>query len=806
MSTDFLPGTGLSFPDKSGIAESSLRLLEFDRLLAHISSFAHSDASRHALLDLRPLRRKEDIEKRLGHVAEMLLLSQKGEPLKLFSFPDIAPFMTKVRPEGAVLEGFELSGFIPVLQMIAEILLQTEERGDIPRLREVIAFLTGFPDLLGALERSIDSEGGILDSASFALSEIRGRIRKLEGRIQRKLEEMVRDESVSVFLQDTFITNRSGRWVIPVRMDSKGQVPGVVHDVSKSGETAFVEPLHIIHLSNELENLMAEQRAEEIRILRKLSAGIREAAELIEIQYTVIVYLDTLNSVARFADSLQMQIPRINESGSINLVNARHPLLDLSLRKTDSGRRVVPLDVELGGGNTVMVITGSNAGGKTIAIKTIGLLLAMALSGMPVPADSSSDFPLVRSLLIDIGDEQSIESNLSTFSAHVTNISRILREADARALVLIDELGTGTDPDEGAALACAVLKELKSSDALVFATTHLTDIKGFVHRTEGMLNASMEFDQETLTPLYRLRVGEPGQSHALEIARKYGLPESIIDSAKAMLGGIKVEFDNLIADLNDKRGQYERGLEDLRKQRDEAEAGNRRLETLLAEAEARREELLAKAYQDASDVVMRVKREMYALLEEAKRKEREKSREALKQAGRIQEEVDRKLKELRKEGDGAPSLDELEEGDVVFVQSLGYAAPIVDINLKHNRVKVRAGNMEVEVPASDLRVKRGKKAEARKEDSYTGRHAEEAVPSRMNLVGVRVDDALSRLEPFLNHASLAGLNEITIIPGMGTGILSKAVREHLQGHPLVKRFRSGEPQEGGSGVTVVTLV
>lgn len=803
---DCIPGIGLSAPERGGVEESSLRALEFDRLLEHICSFAHSDATRQSVRELRPLAGKEDIEKRLGHCAEILLMAQKGEPLRLLSFPDITPLMARVRPEGAVLEGFELAGLIAVLQIIAEILLQTEEREDIPRLREVTESLTGFPDLLRALERSLDSEGGILDTASFALSEIRGRIRRLEGRIRRKLEEMVREESVSVFLQDTFITSRSGRWVIPVRMDSKGQVPGVVHDVSKSGETAFIEPLPVIHLSNELENLMAEQRAEEIRILRSLSAGVREAAEELSVQYRIIVYLDTLSSVARLADSLRMQIPRINESGVTRLVNARHPLLTLSLWKADSGRQVVPLDVEMGGGNTVMVITGSNAGGKTIAIKTIGLLLAMALSGMPVPADSSSDFPLVRSLLIDIGDEQSIESNLSTFSAHVTNIAKILRGADARALVLIDELGTGTDPDEGAALACAVLNELRSSGATVFATTHLTDIKGFVHRTEGMLNASMEFDQETLTPLYRLRVGEPGQSHALEIARKYGLPVSIIDSAKAMLGGIKGEFDNLIADLDEKRAQYERGLDELRRQREDAEERSKRLETLLAEAEARQKELLAKAYQEASVLVTGIKREMHALLEEARRQEREKSREALKQAGRIQEEVDRKLREFLKEDDGAPSIDELEAGDVVFVRSLGCDAPIVEINLKHSRVKVRAGNMEVEVPAADLRMKKGQKAQAGRESSAERGPTEEAAPSRLHLVGLRVDEALSRLEPFLNHASLAGLTEVTIIHGMGTGILLKAVREHLQGHPLVRGFRSGEPQEGGSGVTVAALV
>ncbi|MBI3592991.1 MAG: Smr/MutS family protein, partial [Nitrospirae bacterium] len=572
-------------------------------------------------------------------------------------------------------------------------------------------------------------------------------------------------------------------------------------------ETAFVEPLAIISLANELENLAAELKAEEIRILRNISSSIRDVVDEIDSQYRVIVYLDILNCIVRFSEMLHMQIPQINESGFISLLTARHPLLLLSFQKAEGVQRVVPLDVSLGGDNTVMVITGSNAGGKTIAIKTIGLLLAMALSGMPVPADSSSSFPFVNNLLIDIGDEQSIENNLSTFSAHVSNISKILKEADSGTIAMIDELGTGTDPDEGSALACAVLKEMRTRGALVFATTHLTDIKGFVHRSEGMLNASMEFDQKTLTPLYKLRVGEPGQSHALETARRYGLPDSIIDSAKAMLGGIKVEFDNLIADLNEKRAQHEKGIKELQKQRHEMDEKDSKLAEMLSLAETRRKEMLAEAYKEASDIVSNIKREMHALLEEAKKMDREKKREAIKQAKLVHEQVIEKLREYDREVSGALSIKDITGGDVVFVKSLGCDAEVVGINLRHKRVKVRSAGKEIEAPVSDIRFRKGKPAAATKVAAYITitTKPDETVPSRINLVGLRVDEALSRLEPFLNHASLAGFNEVVIIHGIGAGILSKAVREHLDGHPLVKRFRSGEPQEGGSGVTVVTL-
>jgi DNA mismatch repair protein MutS2 len=786
------------------ITENTLTLLEFPKLLGIISAFSHSDASRKAVLDILPLYERQEIGIRLLQIGEIRRTSHEGSPLRLSQFSDISSLLHRLRPEGSALDPGELAVFVPFLTILSDISAQIRESKDLPSLKELTAPLTGFPGILALLERSIDSEGNILDSASLVLSELRGQVRRLEGKIGKKLEEMMRDERTSLFLQDTFITQRSGRWVIPIRMDSKGQVPGVVHDVSRSGETAFVEPLAIISLSNELENLIAEQKAEEIRILRDISSRIRAVTDDMDLQFRIIVYLDLLNCIAVFADQLRMQNPQINDSGVIHLVSAIHPLLSLTFQRTERKQEIVPLDVHLGGDQTVMVITGSNAGGKTIAIKTIGLLQLMALSGMPVPADSSSSFPLAHDILIDIGDEQSIESSLSTFSAHIANISQILRRADPKSLVLIDELGTGTDPDEGAALACAVLNEIRNKGALLFATTHLTDIKGFVHRTEGMINASMEFDQRTLTPLYRLRVGEPGQSHALEIARRYGLPESIIETAKGLLGGIKVEFDNLISDLNAKRARYETALGEMKKQQKETEENNRLLKERLAEAESRQREILARAYRDASDIIITAKREMHALLEEVRKKGREKGHDAVKQVQAIHEEVVLKLREYDAADHGAPSLDEIKIGDTVFVRSLGYDASVLGVDGKHHRLRVRSGNIEIEVPVSEIGFKRGRSAEARAGAVHLEK-ADEMTSSRINLVGLRVDEALSRLEPFLNHAALAGLPEVTIIHGFGTGTLARAVREHLDGHPLARSFRKGEKDEGGAGVTVVTL-
>ena len=596
------------------ISQNTLDLLEFRKLLTLISGFANSSASGTSVMEIHPLSDRAAIEERQNQIAEIRRMSHEGSPLRLSDFADIAYLFIKIRPQGAVLEAIELSQFIAVLTIAYDISSQLKERDDLPFLQALTDNLTGFPDILKILGKSIDSEGNILDTASLLLADLRQQTRKLESKIRKRFEELIRDENIAVFLQDNFITTRSGRWVIPVRMDSKGQVPGVVHDISKSGETAFIEPLSIIHLVNELENLIAEQKSEEIRILRNICSLIRTDIDDMHAEFDTIVYLDVLNCIAKFADTQQMETPQINDSGMIRMVKARHPLLQLSLQKSDRVRQVVPLDVQLGGDNTVMVITGANAGGKTISIKTIGLLLLMALSGMPVPADSSSGFPLVRNLLADIGDEQSIEDNLSTFSAHISNISTILKKTDAHTVVLIDELGTGTDPEEGAVLACAILKKIKESDALVFATTHLSDIKGFVHRTEGMVNASMDFDQRTFTPLYRLRLGEPGQSHALEIARRYGLPDSLINEAKGMLGSMKIEMDNMIADLNEKRLHYDNLLIELEKKESAMEERNAHLQQMLSDVEVRQKKVLAKAYREASDIISDTKKQMAPFL------------------------------------------------------------------------------------------------------------------------------------------------------------------------------------------------
>ncbi|SNB46720.1 endonuclease MutS2 [Geobacter sp. DSM 9736] len=782
------------------IDNDALRALEFNRILQTIAAFTHSEPSARVIREIAPLPARAQIEERFGQVEEIRRLHQIGVPLRIAAFEDIAPLLAHVRPEGAVLDPRDLVVLIPVLEVLTVLSRQFAYRTDIPLLQEVGGFVTGFPEILETLSHSIDREGHILDTASKLLFELRTRKRNLTARIRKRLEEIVREKQVAIFLQDDFITQRNGRWVIPVRMDSKGMVQGVVHDVSGSGETAFMEPIEIISLANELENLIAEVKVEEIRIVREISRWIREEADGIEREFEALVKLDCLYAISVFAERLGAEIPSIGEAAAIRLVQARHPLL-LLLRK-EKGEEVVPLDLTLGterDESTTMVITGPNAGGKTIALKTTGLLLLMALSGIPVSAASTSTFPLVDDLLVDIGDEQSIDSSLSTFSGHISTISRFLRRAGRRTLVLLDELGTGTEPLQGAALACAILNDLRDQGSLVIATTHLTEIVGFVHKSTGMVNASMDFDRERLTPLYRLRTGLPGQSHAIEIARRYGLPERIIEFATGMLGRMDTEFHELLAELQEQRRLQHEALEDAEKIRRQLAEEARRAADRRAAAEQERRNALEKALQEARQVVQDARREARGVLDEVKR---EKRREALKVLDERERRINGQLRAIHPEE--ALPAGEIGVGDTVFVTSLGYDAQVLAVDQRHERVRVKAGALEIDVPMAGVAPRRGKAARPAPRRGKQQVEEPEA-ESRLNLVGLRVDDAISRIEPFLNHASLAGMSEVTVIHGVGTGALMRAVREYLDSHPLVRELRSGEQAEGGSGVTVVTL-
>ena len=779
------------------IGRKALAALEFDKILEALSRYAKSEATRAAVMQIAPMGNREGIERRSESIEEIRRLSREGNPLEIHPFKDISGILERVRPEGAVLEPADLLLLVPVLTMLSLIPQGMKGRGDLPLLQELTSRLTGFPDLLSLIERSVDNDGKVKDEASPELAETRRRIERLVGRIRRRLEEIVRSEEVAPFLQDDFVTERGGRWVIPVRMDSKGLVRGVVHDVSNSGETAFMEPLEIVGPANELENLRAEEKAEVIRILRDISDRIRAEAGDLERQFEMLVHLDVLNSIALFADHLDLHRIDVNDSFVIDLERTAHPSL-LMMEREGQGGKTVPLDMSLGDEERVMAITGPNAGGKTIAIKTVGLVIAMALSGMPVPAGDRSTVPLVTDLLIDIGDEQSIESSLSTFSSHISRIAEIVKRADSRTVVLLDELGTGTEPVQGAAIACSVLEELREKGAIVLATTHLTDIVAFVYRSGAMVNASMEFDEKTHRPLYRLVVGEPGQSHALEIAQRYGLPGRVVERARRLAGALSAELHDLLSDLKSRRKSYEVMACELESERKALAGKERLLDERLAAIDDIRKKAREEALRDARKIIAEAKRQAREVLEELKRAG---SRKPLERLHRLDRELDDELRGLVSEP--VLPLEEIGEGDKVFVRPVGCDGTVMKVDRRKELVTVKAGAVTIEVTARDVGPSRGKKGEG----SAVRRREHEAVdlPSEVNLIGMRVDEALPVLERFLDGAAVKGGCEIRVIHGIGTGALMKAVRGYLKGHTHVKDFRRGERHEGGDGVTVVTM-
>lgn len=782
------------------ISHTTLSRLEFNKVLQTIAAYARSDASTAAIMASAPLQSAAAITLTWQRIEEIRALLRQRISLRISRFSDIRPLLDQVRPDGAILSPFGLLEFIPVLGSLTELYKQLSPRDDIPALRLLEPFPVTFSDILEPLSATLDDEGNILDSASRELSEIRKAKRALAARVRRKLEEFVRKHETAIFLQDDFITIRSGRWVIPVRMDSKGMVPGVVHDVSSSGETAFMEPLEIIPFVNELENLSAEEKAEEIRILRQLSAWIREDADRIAACFTTLVELDRLDCIARFSEQFNMAVPELNHNGQLRLLSARHPLLMVMRAAQQDTTPIVPLDLELSSAQ-VLVISGPNAGGKTIALKTVGLITAMALSGMPVPASPSSSIPLLDALLVDIGDEQSIEQSLSTFSAHVAAISKILEQAGSRSLILLDELGTGTEPLQGAAIGCAVLQELQQRGAVVLATTHLTEIVGFVQQTGGMQNAGMEFDSASWTPLYRLVMGEPGQSHALETARRYGLPESVLQTAKTLLGDAGTAFSNIIEELRQKRNALADELASQQQERQRLDGLAISLKQQESDLARLRQETIEKARADARDTITAARRDMNQLLEQFKQDRRKETADKFRQKA---EELEASFAPT---GQQPPSADALQPGSIVQVRSLGREATVISVDQARNKVRVRAGSIEMEVPLHGLIISTDvAHSKTRKSPPEINmKFLPEEAANELNLIGKRVEEALIELEGFLDQAVLAGQREIRIIHGIGTGTLQRAVREFLGRHPQVVSFRPGEPHEGRDGATIAEL-
>lgn len=795
--------------------QHTFRVLEFEKVLQMIAALSITEPGRALIWEIKPLDTLEEVYTQIELISECRKLSSEGLSTGIEHFGDLSPLFRRLRPEDAVLEPSGLLSFLPLFYSATN-LVKLREYVLSPRLGNLVSGLTTHPDLIKSIVNSLNSEGRIHDNASPALLDIRRGIRSLEKKIKMVLEDMLKKKELTPHLQDFYITERNNRLVIPVKRDSKGSVPGVIHDISNTGETIFVEPNASQQIGNELESFRAEEKLEEFRILQRLSSLLRDHLHEIESDYRTVAAVDRVQAVAGFSEKMKMSPPEINENRYLRIVNARHPVLWKTLKNKNREADLVPLSLEIGRDHTGMLITGSNAGGKTVALKTVGIVTLMALSGMHVPAESGTTIPFFRMVLTDIGDEQSIEEDLSTYSAHITRISEIVRLCNLHTMVIIDELGTGTDPEQGGALSCAVLRRLIRQGALTVVSTHLGILKAFASSEPGMINSAMEMEEVTVNgvtayrPTFKLIPGEPGTSYAFEIAGSLGMDKDIISEARELLAGGGTEIESLLSELRRKSRELDIRMEENKKIREELSSLRRAAEEESMSIDMKKKAVRASALKEAAEIIRKTKGEAQDILKSMRKASLDEGRKLARGLDIKLEQLKREQKQCSlKEPEG---LEEVREGQRVFIPALSAYGVIHAVNQNMKKCKVYVEGKEISVPFEDLAAA---KSERNGEGFSSKRRGERpfappglpeqeiSIASELNIIGQRVDPALSMIERYLNDGLLSGIRQVKIIHGIGAGILSKAVRDYAGEHPLVAKWRKGNEEEGGEAVTII---
>lgn len=787
--------------------EKSLNILELPTVLEMLAAEAVTDGGREACFKLRPSADRLEVKNRLAETSaakEMMVV--RGSP-SLSGIKDIRPSLSRADLGGS-LNTIELLNIARVLQCARLVKGYTsDDKLGKSCIDHLFAALHANRFLEEKITGSIVGEDEIADSASSELANIRRKIRAAGARVRDCLQKIISSPSYAKVLQEPIITMRSDRFVVPVKAECKGAIPGLVHDISASGATLFIEPMAAVKANNELRELAAKEKAEIERILAELSADCAAHAEDIASDYSYLITLDGIFARAKLSYKLNGIEPELREKGVV-LRRARHPLLPKN--------KAVPISLELGEDFDTLIITGPNTGGKTATLKTIGLLNVMAQCGLHIPADDGSGVPVYRHVLADIGDEQSIEQNLSTFSAHMTNIVHILGECDADSLLLFDELGAGTDPTEGAALAIAVIEHARKLGADVAATTHYAELKVYATNENGIQNASCEFDVETLSPTYRLLVGVPGKSNAFAISERLGLSKDIIDDAKARIGVQNASFEATIEKLEQTRALLERDRSETAKKLREAEESAKKAAFLRAELSVRLEKADEKARRDAERIISDARRtaeDTFAELDEMRRKMNED--EQAQEVNRARSELRRKLNESQskvkakqpeKPAEDKKSAREVRAGDTVEIKSMGVKAEVVDVN-PDGSLNLRAGIMNVKLKPDDVYLIEGHAAKQKKQSvTLAGSTAPRAAVSpEIDLRGMESIEAVNAAEQYIDSAVMGKLKTVTIIHGKGTGALRAAVQQMLKRNKAVKSYRLGRFGEGESGVTIVEL-
>ena len=785
----------------SELFEKSMATLELPQVLALPADCAATLEGKERCLALRPLTDLDDVaraQEETSAAVKMLIL--RG-----------SPGFSGVKPVGASLHRADMGGSLNTRELleVAAVLRCArtvqdygagEEKTPISHLFRA---LTPNRFLEETITNSIIGEDELADSASSELASIRRHIRATEAKVRDILQRILASNQ-SKYLQESIITIRSDRYVVPVKSEFKNAIPGLVHDVSSSGSTFFIEPMGVVKANNELRELMAQEKKEIERILAELSAQCAAHREDIAEDYDLLVWLDAIFARGRLSLNMEAAQPRLSDR-YLRLRKARHPLLDR--------KKAVANDLELGDRFDTLMITGPNTGGKTVTLKTIGLLTLMAQCGLHIPTGSDSTVRIFDRVLADIGDEQSIAQSLSTFSSHMTNIVGILQEADDRTLILFDELGAGTDPVEGAALAAAIIESARGIGALVAATTHYAELKVYAMTTAGVENASCEFNVETLAPTYRLILGIPGKSNAFAISRRLGLPEYIIEKAAARLDAENVRFEDVLTKLDQQRQEMEKERTEARRLKLEMEQSAAKAREYRERLEAERAKVVEKAQAEARSIIQEARAASDLAISELKELKKRKDldwqqvNDGRAEARRLLNEAERGIGGPVQEPEAPPPTREARAGDTVELVSMGTKASVLSVN-KDGTLQLQAGILKISARQSEVRVVEGEtqsQKEARKIIQRAERTLRTAAPREVDLRGMMTDEAVAALESFLDTAMLGKLETVTIIHGKGTGAVRNAVRTYLKRSRYVKAFRPGRYGEGEDGVTVVEL-
>lgn len=789
------------------MTERTLRVLEFDKIRAQLSQYCVSEMGAALCDSLQPVSCIEDVRRMQQETREAhdVLTYLGGTPMIAFSDVRAQLHLAEIGSTLSPRALMDIGASLRAARTCRDALVN--DRDGTPMITANASRLSTFRNTEHAIAEAIISEDEIADRASTELFSIRRKMRACNERVRERLNGMIHSQTTSKYLQEGIITMRGDRYVLPVKQEYRSMVPGIVHDQSATGATIFVEPMAVVEIGNELKQLIAAERAEIERILRMLSAQIAPDAAAMADNLAILAQLDFAFAKASLARAMFAVEPKINDERRIKIIRGRHPLID--------PQKVVPLDIRLGGDFTSLMITGPNTGGKTVTLKTTGLFTLMAQAGLQVPAEYGTELAVFDEVFADIGDEQSIEQSLSTFSGHMKNIVSILERVTPDSLVLFDELGAGTDPTEGAALAQAILSTLLSMHTRTMATTHYSELKEYALTTPEVENASVEFDVATLRPTYRLLIGIPGKSNAFEISRKLGLPEFVIDKAKDLLSKEAVRFEDVIANA-----EYHRQIAE--KERQLAEEARQEMVAIRNQAEAERKKLedqrdraIKKAKDEAKRIVENTRRESESVIAELR---------AMKKAGGAQEhEIQRVKKRVEQAQEALAEKKEVggeipktvKPGEMVHIASMDMDATVVTAPDAKGVVQLKVGMMKMRAQLSDLRTMTSTQQMIKKEQKKLERKRSmrevrvdvttRAVRQELDVRGMALDEALPEVQKFLDDAMLSSLNEVSIIHGNGMGILRAGIQDCLRRHPCVSSFRLGRYGEGETGVTIVSL-